>query len=633
MGGWGEVRRIRLSDPGDLTTVRTHHAGGIEIEQPPIRDYGIIGDARSTALVSRSGSIDWWCIPGPAGDPVFGRLLDTRVGGFFEILPTERFEVDRDYTDATAILRTTFRTRRGEIELLDFMPALTEAEKVHFPIPYRAIVRRVRVTRGEVELRVTLRIRPGFGRVNPRIVRILRSVHLIEWGGRALHLVSTHPLDVSDGEIVGVIRIAAGERADFAIAYSPESPADLPTLSGLDLLEEMTARYWREWAGLCTYAGPYRKAVVRSAITLKLLTYAPSGAIIAAPTTSLPEELGGARNWDYRYCWVRDAAFTVRALLSIGYEREAHAFAEWLLHTTRLTRPALRILYTVYGDPTVPEHLVELDGYRGSRPVRIGNAAANQFQLDIYGDVADALTLYQRSGGRFDRDGRAMLRGIAEVILDRWAEPDEGIWEKRAGRMQHIHSKVMAWVGLTRLLELEESVGIGIDTSAVANTADAIRSWVLGHGYDPVARTFVAVAGRTDLDASLLVLPIVKFLDRDDHRVVSTVGAIERRLGAEELVFRYRESDGLPGREGAFVICSFWLVEALAHIGRVEEATRRFESLLTRGNDLGLLGEEVDPATGAALGNYPQAFSHVGLINAALTLERVRSADGAPRNR
>lgn len=605
--------------------VRIRTAEELTADQPPIGDYGIIGDARSSALISRSGSIDWWCVPGPAGDPVFGRLLDMQIGGFFEIQPTVPFEVERRYVNHTAMLQTTFHTGGGMIELLDFMPALSEAEKRRSPVPFRAIVRRIRSRSGEVPLRVVLKVRPEFGRANPRIRRILNSVHLIERGGSALHLVSTHSVAVIDEQLMASLRIGPGERADFVISFSPEAPADLPTLTGLDLLESKTASYWREWTSRCTYTGPYRESVVRSAITLKLLTYSPSGAIIAAPTTSLPEQIGGMRNWDYRYCWVRDAAFTVRALLLLGYHREAHAFAEWLLHTTRLTRPDLRILYTVYGDPIVPERKVEFSGYRGSRPVRIGNAAAKQFQLDVYGDVADALTLYQRSGGQFDRDGRAMLRGIADVILKRWIEPDEGIWEKRAGPMQHIHSKIMAWVGLKRLLELEKSVRIGIDAPLVTKTADVIHEWVLRNGYDQRFKTFVAIAGETDLDASLLVLPIVKFIGPNDKRVISTIEAIEQRLGVEEMVFRYQGPDGLPGQEGAFVICSFWLVEALVHTGRMDEATRRFESLLRRTNDLGLLAEEIDLNTGAMLGNFPQGFSHVGLINAAITLEQARS--------
>lgn len=605
--------------------VRIRTAEELTADQPPIGDYGIIGDARSSALISRSGSIDWWCVPGPAGDPVLGRLLDMQIGGFFEIQPTVPFEVERRYVNHTAMLQTTFHTGGGTIELLDFMPALSEAEKRRSPVPFRAIVRRIRSRSGEVPLRVVLKVRPEFGRANPRIRRILNSVHLIERGGSALHLVSTHSVAVIDEQLMASLRIGPGERADFVISFSPEAPADLPTLTGLDLLESKTASYWREWTSRCTYTGPYRESVVRSAITLKLLTYSPSGAIIAAPTTSLPEQIGGMRNWDYRYCWVRDAAFTVRALLLLGYHREAHAFAEWLLHTTRLTRPDLRILYTVYGDPIVPERKVEFSGYRGSRPVRIGNAAAKQFQLDVYGDVADALTLYQRSGGQFDRDGRAMLRGIADVILKRWIEPDEGIWEKRAGPMQHIHSKIMAWVGLKRLLELEKSVRIGIDAPLVTKTADVIHEWVLRNGYDQRFKTFVAIAGETDLDASLLVLPIVKFIGPNDKRVISTIEAIEQRLGVEEMVFRYQGPDGLPGQEGAFVICSFWLVEALVHTGRMDEATRRFESLLRRTNDLGLLAEEIDLNTGAMLGNFPQGFSHVGLINAAITLEQARS--------
>jgi GH15 family glucan-1,4-alpha-glucosidase len=590
--------------------------------QPPIADYGLIGDSRSTALVSRSGSMDWWCLPGPASDPIFARLLDTRFGGFFEIQPAEPFHATRRYLPDSPVLETTFRTAGGEARLLDFMPALTEADKRTHPVPFRMIVRRLRGERGVVRFRLALRPRPGFGKRTPRVRRILPTVYAFEWRDQALHLACAHPLAEDNGGLTADLALPAGMNLDLALAYSPESPADLPLLGSLDALEARTLLFWKQWSARCTYAGPYRDAVMRSVITLKLLTYAPSGAILAAPTTSLPESMGGVRNWDYRYCWLRDAAFTIRALLSLGYQNEAHAFAEWLLYATRLTHPELRMLYTVYGDSRLPEHSLAVPGYRDSRPVRVGNAATRQFQLDVYGDVADALTLYERSGGTFDRDGRALLRGIGRVLLRRWQQPDEGIWEVRSGRSQHIHSKVSAWVGLRRLIQLQSRIRLGLDDVELRKTSAAIQDWVLHHGYDPARGTFVRAAGRTEVDAALLVLPILGFLDGPDPRLAGTVDAVCHDLARGELVYRYLGPDGLPGREGAFVICSFWLVEALVHIGRREQARMHFEKLVARANDLGLLSEEIDPVSGEFLGNFPQGFSHIGLINAALTLAR-----------
>jgi GH15 family glucan-1,4-alpha-glucosidase len=452
-------------------------------------------------------------------------------------------------------------------------------------------------------------------------VRQLRGDrYVFEWGAQVLHLVSSTPLRIEAGTLTATVNLLAGSRIDLVLSYGLDAPADLPTLSTLPLVQQLTQAFWGNWSGVCQYTGPYREAVLRSALILKLLTYAPSGAIIAAPTTSLPEQIGGVRNWDYRYCWLRDAAFTIRALLSLGYRQEAHAFAEWLLHTTQLTHPELQVLYTVYGHAHVPEQTLEhLEGYRGSRPVRVGNAAANQFQLDVYGEVLDALLLYRRSGGRFDRDGRRLIGGLAQVLLQRWTEPDDGIWEVRSGRAQHIHSKVMAWVGLERVIELSRLDDLGISVARVATARDAIRCWVLDHGYDPALGAFTRAPGQ-GLDAALLVIPMVRFLDPQDQRVVRTVEAIQRQLTHQELVYRYVGPDGLPGGEGAFVICSFWLVEALAHLGRLDQAHASFERLLARRTPLGLLAEEIDPASGAQLGNFPQAFSHIGLINAALTL-------------
>jgi len=590
---------------------------------PPIADYGIIGDSRSSALISRHGSIDWWCLPRFDGDPVFNRILDTRRGGYFSIRPTSPFQTTRHYRPGTNILETTFTTPTGTLLLVDFMPALLEPDKERLALPFREIVRRVTCPVGTVPIEIVVRPRPNFAATIPTTHQPLPNHYSFHWDAHVLHLATTHPLTPSNGSLTIRTTLGQGEHLDLAISYSDIAPAYLPVLSTLDEIERLTTEFWKHWSHTCTYHGPYQEAVLRSALTLKLLTYAPSGAIIAAPTTSLPETIGGVRNWDYRYCWLRDAAFTVRALLQLGYRSEAHAFAEWLLHATRLSHPEMNILYNVYGETRIPERTIDyLDGYQGSRPVRIGNAAHKQFQLDIYGEVVGALALYRKSGGYFDRDARNLLRGIAEVIRRRWREPDDGIWEVRSGRSQHIHSKVMAWSGLDLIIEIaEEFDPIGIPTRAARATANAIRDWVTDVGYNTQLGAFTRTPETTDLDAALLVIPLVHFLPPDDPRLISTINAIQQHLAVDELVYRYRGEDGLPGQEGAFLISSFWLVEALARIGRIDEAYHLFERLLERRNDLGLLSEEVDPTTGTLLGNFPQGFSHTGLINAALTLE------------
>jgi GH15 family glucan-1,4-alpha-glucosidase len=599
-------------------------ATALETRYPPIGDYGVVGDGRSVALISRHGSVDWWCLPRFDSDPIFSRLLDADLGGFFAIEPLEPSETGRRYRAETNILETEFHTASGRVLLVDFMPALTERQKRLVPVPYRMLLRRVRCLNGQVTLRVTVRLRPGFGRRTPDVRRLPPVWYSIGWSDQLCVLYSQRPLEIRGGSLTGLVTLDAGQQLDLALAYSPEAPAELPIPQHFDLLERLTEEFWRAWAARCWYRGPYRDKVIRSALALKLLTYAPSGAIIAAPTTSLPEEIGGVRNWDYRYCWLRDAAFTVRVLLNLGYHSEADAFVDWLLHATRLTHPELQVVYSVYGETHLPERLLtDLDGYRGSRPVRVGNDASRQFQLDVYGEVLDALAIYRRAGRPLERDDRALVRGLAQVIVRRWPEPDDGIWEVRSGRAPHVHSKAMCAIGLQRARELARLDGFSIPEAEVARAEAAIQDWVLRYGYDPAVGAFTAVPGR-GLDASLLVLALTDcFLPPHDPRITGTVEAVARHLAHRELVYRYLQDDGLPGSEGAFVICSFWLAEALARIGQLDRAVEHFERLLERTNDLGLLAEEIDPVSGEQLGNFPQAFSHIGLVDAALALEEL----------
>jgi len=589
----------------------------------PISAYGVIGDCRSVALISLLGSIDWWCLPRFDGDPVLARLLDADVGGSCVITPSVSATVSRCYRPGTAILDTTFQTNDGRVVVSDFMPALTEAEKRQLPVPPRAIIRRVRCTQGRVPLQVSVRLRPNFGRSTPEVRQVIPTLATIGWADQLCIAYCSHPLRVRGGVLTGKVTLQEGEQLDLVLAYSMEAPAELPVPQLLDRFEHATEQFWCSWAKRCAYTGPYHEAVVRSAITLKLLTYAPSGAIVAAPTTSLPEWPGGVRNWDYRYCWLRDAAFTVRVLLELGYHREAEAFVDWLLYATHLTHPELQVVYTLYGEAHIPEReLLDLEGYGGARPVRVGNAASDQLQLDVYGEVMLALWQYRRVSGRpFDRDAQRFIRGLVQTVLRRWAEPDDGIWKPRSGRAHHTHSKAMCYAALRCARELAAFDGFTLPLTAMEQAERAMLDWIEQHGFDPKRGAFVSTPGG-GMDAALLWLALLDhFLPPTDPRIVGTVDAVIRELGQDELVYRYRRDDGLPGREGAFVICSFWLVEALARLGRCDQATTYFERLLKRANDLGLLAEELHPETGEQLGNFPQAFSHLGLISAALTLQ------------
>jgi GH15 family glucan-1,4-alpha-glucosidase len=589
---------------------------------PPITDYALIGDGRTAALVSRTGSLDWLCLPRFDADPVFSRILDADLGGSWTIVPEDIVRIHRAYRPHTNVLDTTFTTATGQLRLTDFFPALHEHQKPAFPLAQTLLLRRLRCLSGRVAITVTIRLRPRYGRQTPELRSFAGHWYQYGWGHSQAILFASRPLERRGALLHGTFVLEAGQSADFALAYADEAPVELPVPQLFDTFERLTVDYWTEWALRCSYTGPYRQAVERSALVLKLLTYAPSGAIVAAPTTSLPEWPGGPRNWDYRYCWLRDAAFTVRSLLGLGYHEEADAFVDWILHATRLTQPELHVLYTVYGEPDIPERLlVDLDGYRSSRPVRVGNAAARQFQLDVYGEVIDALARYRLFGRPLDREVYRFLRGLAEVIVRRWREPDDGIWEVRSGRVHHVHSKVMALVGLRHLERLAILDGVRLPLERYRRAAEEIERWLVTYGVDPVRNAFVATPGG-EPDAALLWVALQDvFLSPEHPWVIGTVEAIQRELAHQELVFRYHRNDGLAGPEGAFVICSFWLVEALARLGRLDQAHEHFARLLTRASDLGLYAEEIDPRTGEHLGNFPQAFSHIGLISAALALE------------
>jgi GH15 family glucan-1,4-alpha-glucosidase len=589
-----------------------------------IADYAVVGDTRSIALISRRGSIDWLCWPRFDAPSIFARLLDAANGGYFSIAPAVPFTAARRYVGDTNVLETTFSCDGGEAKLVDLMPVMTEEQKQHRITPFRQLLRRVECVRGEVPLRADFVPRPEYARVVPRMELRGDRVHCA-WGARVLNLRSDARFDERG---IAEFTLRAGEQRTFALGFDDHAPAVFARLDE-DIQESID--FWTNWSSQLAYQGPYRDAVMRSALVLKLLTYAPSGGVVAAATTSLPEQLGGIRNWDYRYCWLRDASFTVSALYDCGFEREGAAFLDWLLYSTRLTQPRLQILYDVTGESHLPERELEhLAGYRGSRPVRVGNLAHDQFQLDVYGEVLGAMEEAAQRGEALDRDRRRLMQRLADMVVKRWREPDDGIWEKRGGRRQHIHSKVMAWSAL-------DCAGRLLD-DGFGDVKKAIADYVLTQGFDRQLNSFVAVAGEHEVDASLLYAVRVGIVKPDDPRMLGTIDAIRKKLGRGDLVYRYdtrSENDGLPAGEGAFLACSMWLVEALALANRRDEAHELFETLLKRANDVGLFSEEADPDTGELLGNFPQALTHIGLMNAALCLndERRTSRESVRKSR
>jgi GH15 family glucan-1,4-alpha-glucosidase len=511
------------------------------------------------------------------------------------------------------------------------MPVASERDKARTLTAQHEILRSIECLSGEIAVIVHYAPRPNYARDPVRLRdRGPLGIHL-QHGAQLFALRSEIPLQVSSEglDAHAEVTLRQGDRRHLSLTFSDMEPGVLASL-GASAEEKIRAsvEWWRGWAAGCAYQGPYRAAVMRSALVLKLLTYAPSGAVIAAPTTSLPEKPGGVRNWDYRYCWLRDASLTLQALHDLGYLGEAQAHMAWLLHATRLTWPRLRLMYDVFGRPDLPEECLDhLAGFAGSRPVRIGNAATRQLQLDVYGELLDAVYQFTQRGGRLDRTTARMLRGFGETVCRCWREPDEGIWETRGGRRHHTFSRVMCWVALDRLLKLHEAGHVRIARDRLSAVRDEIRQDVERRGFDESLQSYVAVLDGNAVDASLLQLARYGYVDARSTRMRGTLQVVRSRLGRDGLIYRYRAGDdGLPSGEGAFGICGFWAVDALARSGDVAEAVRAFEHLLKYANDVGLYAEETAPESGAALGNFPQAFTHVGLICAALTLAQASGA-------
>jgi GH15 family glucan-1,4-alpha-glucosidase len=600
-----------------------------------LKDYSLIGNSRASALVSRYGSIDWCCLPEFHSPALFAAILDQAKGGHFAILPVEEYESFQQYIPGTNVLQTIFKTCSGELTLTDAFVALTEEEKKLSLFPDHEILRILKCT-GRVEVKMQFEPTLFYGKWRPTVINNKKMG--IKFSSKENAYVLQSNLDegifeVTKNKAVATFELKEGEEVIFSFSCSTQSPAiipEVPTTGSYRMAQ--TIRFWETWSGRCTYEGVYKDQVIRSALVLKLLTHAPSGSIIAAPTTSLPEETGGERNWDYRYCWLRDASFTVRALLKLGYELEAQAYMNWILHATQLTQPRLQIVYSVYGQAKLKEEqLPWLSGFNNSVPVRIGNGAYNQYQLDVYGEVLDAFFSYSNIIETFDHETRKFLLGLANVICELWDVPDNGIWEMRSSPQHHTHSKVMAWVGLDRLIKLVAKYGWETaHLQKYETTKSAIEAQVNERGYSRELQCYTSTLDGTNIDASSLVFSLVKFCKASSEEMTSTVKQIQQRLSKNKLIFRYRGADdGVSGGEGCFGICNFWLVENLAKSGNIEEAIDIFETVLKTASATGLLSEEVEPATGELLGNYPQGFTHIGLINAALSINEAQKKETA----
>ena len=592
---------------------------------PPIGDHAILGDARTALLVDGSGAVVWMCLPRFDSPPVFASLLDPRGGGRFRLAPRAWTERRRRYLDGTPVLETTFACEGGTVRVRTHVPVAEERSKRRQAWPDARVVCIARCLEGEVELELACDPRPDFGRVPVRSRPAGGLGWWFEWGDTLAALAAEFPLAASSaGGVRGTVRLAAGETARASLSFTRGLPGILPPLGpAADRVERESRAWWSAWLERMDYGGRYRDAVAVSALALKLLTFAPSGAVVAAPTTSLPEAPGGSRNWDYRYCWLRDASWTYRALSDLGDGEEAGAFFSWLLHATRRTRPGVGVLYDVYGrSPPAEREVPGVEGYRGARPVRVGNGARDQFQLDVYGELLVTAHHHVERGGGIDASEAALLDAVGKEIARRWREPDQGIWEVRGEPRRHTHSVAMAWAGLDRLARLKEAGVVSGDAGPVRREAEKIRAAVEEEGTDPDDGGFRSLFGGGGSDASLLQIPLLGLVDPGDPRAVATHDRLRRDLDRDGLLLRYPPgADDFDSIEGAFGLCSCWEVEYLARRGALDEARDRFERLLSAANDLGLLSEEIDPGTNEALGNFPQAFTHVGVINAALAVE------------
>ncbi|MFE3829961.1 glycoside hydrolase family 15 protein [Streptomyces sp. NPDC059092] len=586
-----------------------------------IEDYALIGDLQTAALVGRNGSIDWLCLPRFDSAACFAALLGAEDNGHWRLAPAgARTCTRRGYAGESLVLETVWETRTGTVKVTDFMPQREKAPD---------IVRIVEGVSGEVEMQATLRLRFDYGSVVPWMRRA--DGHRVAVAGPDSVWLRSEPPVKTWGQHFSTcssFTVGPGEKVAFVLTWHPSHEPRPERVDPYDALAH-SLEDWEDWAARCRYRGPHRAAVMRSLITLKALTYGPTGGIVAALTTSLPEEMGGVRNWDYRYCWLRDSTLVLGALVSVGYLEEAAAWRDWLLRAVAGDPADLQIMYGLGGERRLPEsELPWLSGYAGSTPVRTGNGAVDQLQLDVYGEVIDSLNVARTAGLASKPHAWNLQLSLLGFLESKWREPDEGLWEVRGPRRHFVHSKVMAWVAADRAVRtLEEEPSLHGDVRRWRAMRDEVHREVCEKGYDPVRNTFTQSYGSTELDAATLLIPRVGFLPPDDPRVIGTVDAVRAELGQGGLLRRYSATgssvDGLPGDEGTFLVCSFWLADALHLTGRTGEAEELFHRLLALRNDVGLLAEEYDPVTRRQLGNYPQAFSHIGLVVTALTFAGV----------
>ncbi|MER0477277.1 glycoside hydrolase family 15 protein [Streptomyces sp. Edi2] len=592
-----------------------------------IEDYALVGDLQTAALIGRDGTIDWLCLPRIDSSAVFAGLLGTSDNGFWRIGPTSGPDASparadrRHYRGDSLILESEWDTPTGTLRVTDFMPPRVGAPR---------LVRIVEAVEGTVTAASTLCLRFNYGKVVPWVYKTTDERTRAAAGPDAVWLDTAAETHGAALTTRSDLTLTAGERVAFTLTWQPSYDPTPPDRLDTEQALEDTGKFWSDWVAQCTYSGPHRDAVIRSLITLKALTNPVTGGIVAAPTTSLPEDLGGVRNWDYRYVWLRDAAITMSSLLRAGYRDEARAWRTWLLHAVAGDPENLQIMYGIAGERELPETMLNwLVGYENSRPVRTGNEAAGQRQLDVYGEVIEALYLAAQLGLERDETSNHLLVKLVQSVDAHWREPDKGIWEVRGPDRHFVHSKVMAWVAVDRTIKLIESGHADGPVDQLKVLRATIHQDVCAHGFDRERNTFTQSYGSRELDAALLLIPQVGFLPADDPRVIGTIEAIQRELSTPDgFLVRYPTDgphtgvDGLPGDEGAFLVCSFWLADALAMIGRDDEAQDLFERLLDLRSDLGLLAEEWDPHRRRQVGNYPQAFSHIGIVDVALALEQ-----------
>jgi GH15 family glucan-1,4-alpha-glucosidase len=584
----------------------------------PIRDYALIGDGRTAALVARDGAVDWLCLPDMDSPSVLGAVLDADRGGSLVLQPAVPFEVSRRYRPGTNVLESTFKTDLGAVRVTDAMTLPDDRLG-----PMRELTRSIEGLSGEVPMSWRMSPRFAYGAKAPQ--RLWRAgVPVAACGSSALAVRSWEAGEPAwrQDAIEARFTTRPGSRGLIVLGSAYAEPLVLPGRSAVERRIERTIRFWEQWSGAREYEGPWRDSVIRSALTLKLLIFAPSAAAAAAPTTSLPEQVGGIRNWDYRFCWIRDSNFIIDALLQLGCRPEAQALFWWFMQATALTEPRLQVLYRLDGGARAAEReLSWLAGYRGSRPVRVGNGALDQVQLDVYGDLLETAWLYGRGGHAIDRDTGAVFARIANRVCEVWRQPDAGIWEVRSAPRHFTHSKVMCWVALDRAVRLAAEHDLPArHVARWQREAGAIQEFVETECWSERRGSYTRAAGSDDLDASLLMLSLVQYGDPAGSRMNRTIDAISRELRSGPFVYRYLGEDGLPGAEGCFLNCSFWLVAALARARRLDEAADLMSALVAQANDVGLYAEEVDPRTGEFLGNFPQALVHLSLIDAALAI-------------